>query len=1106
MKKTMFKDMLMEIKNTFKRFISILLIILLGAGFFAGIKAICPDMKIAVDNYLDESDFMDFKLISTFGITDEDVEAIKKQDEIDEAMPSYSFDVLVEENEKEFVVKLMTLPFLNSNASYINRIEIVDGRLPKLDNECVTEESFLKSTNLKIGDKLKISETGIDETTSDALKIKEYTIVGTVESPMYMSVNRGTTTLGSGRISAFAYVPEEAIDLKYYTEVFVTMKKAKVLKCFEDEYINLKDSTSEKLKELANMRKDERYNEILAEAKSKIQEGQDELDSAKKEANEKIDEATKQIEDAKLKISESEDELIQSESTANTEFANAQVTLNNAWNEYYTKENEYNTSKIQAEGMISNVEASISEGKQNIANLNSMINASNATILSKKGSIETKQIQISEYQAKLENASSEEAEKIRTNISNLEEEVSTLNTEIAIETAKVTELNNTLAEANSKVEYAVTQVNNSKAELENGRIALESTKSELNRNTVELANKKVTTYAQIEQGKSDLEEAKSEIEENEKKLEEEKITAQNKIDEAQIELDEAREELAELKKPEWYVLDRNMTESYVSYFQDADRVGAIAQVFPIIFFVVAALVSLTSMTRMVEEQRSQIGTLKALGYSKMQIASKYLLYAGIASIVGSIIGVFIGFDLLPRIIFSAYGIMYNMPDLVTKVYIEYAGVAIIVSVFCTCVATFIACIQTLKQVPATLMRPKAPKAGKRVFLEKINFIWKRFNFSQKVTARNILRYKKRFFMTIIGIGGCTALLVAGFGLKDSVTSMVPMQYEEVFNYNLQISYKDKTSQEDKKEFEESLHGKYGIEDFIEMSQTAMKFEANGISKDGMLIVPKDKDRMSEYINFRDRKSKEEYTLDNENVIISEKLANMLGVEEGDILDIKNSDNEIVQVKISNITENYIMHYVYMSPTLYSDIYNTSPKYNNLLVKSNEKSEEIQNLNIKEILKNDIISSANYTSGLRKAYEDTMSSLNSVVLVLIVSAGALAFVVLYNLSNINISERIRELATIKVLGFYDGEVSKYVYRENVILTILGIVIGLGMGYFLNMYLITTCEVDMVMFSRKLAWYSFVLASIVTVVFTVIVNIVTHFSLKKIDMIESLKSVE
>ncbi|MDO4282267.1 MAG: FtsX-like permease family protein [Clostridia bacterium] len=1106
MKKAMFKDMLMEIKNTYRRFISILLIILLGAGFFAGIKAICPDMKIAADNYLDESDFMDFKLLSTFGITEEDVKAIQKVDGVDQVMPSYSFDGIVEENEKEFVIKVMTLPFLNEEASYINKVELVNGRLPEKKDECVTEESFLKTSNLKIGDKLKISETGLEDTINDALTIKEYTIVGTVESPMYMTFNRGTTTLGSGRITAFVYIPEDTIDLDYYTEAFVTMDHAKELKCFEKEYEKLRDSQSEKLEELAKIRKNVRYDEIVNEAKAKIQEGQEELDSSKKEAEDKINDAQKQIEDAKTQINESEEALLVSENTANAEFANAQVTLDNAWNEYFAKENEYNESKVQAEATIGNVEASIIEGKQNIENLNSMIGLSNATIAAKKNAVITKQSQIAEYQAMLENASAEEAESIQNSISALENEVNTLNTEIAIESAKMTQLNKTVAEITAKINYATEQINTSRSELENARIMLENAKNELNKNTSEFANKKQTTYAQIEQGKQDIEDAKVEIEENERKLEEEKISAQEKIDEAQKELDEAKEELAEIKMPEWYVLDREKTESYVSYFQDADRVGAIAQVFPIIFFVVAALVSLTSMTRMVEEQRSQIGTLKALGYSKMQIASKYLLYAGIASIVGSIIGVMIGFDLLPRIIFNVYAIMYNMPDLVTDFHIGYATIAVLLSVLCTCVATFIACIQALRQVPAILMRPKAPKAGKRVFIEKIPFIWNKFNFSQKVTARNILRYKKRFFMTVIGIGGCTALLVAGFGLKDSVTSMVPLQYEDVFHYNLQIVYKDKASQDDKQEFENELVEKYGIEEFMEISQLAMKFEANDVSKDGMLIVPKDKDMISEYIHFRDRKSKEEYILDDESVIITEKIAKMLGVKKGDTVNIKNSDNEIVQVRVANITENYIIHYIYMSPTLYRNLYKEEPKYNNLIVKAKEESEEIQDSNIKDILKNDIVSSANYTEGLSKVYVDAMSSLNSVVLVLIVSAGALAFIVLYNLSNVNISERIRELATIKVLGFYDGEVSRYVYRENVVLTIIGIIVGLGMGYFLNVYIITTCEVDIVMFARKLAWYSYVLAALITIVFTVIVNIVTHFSLKKIDMIESLKSVE
>ncbi|MDO4283659.1 MAG: FtsX-like permease family protein [Clostridia bacterium] len=1203
MNKTIFKDMIMEIKHTYKRFISILLIILLGSGFFAGIKSVSPDMKIAADNYLDESEFMDFKLISTFGIDDEDIEAIKNEKEVEKVMPTYSVDVLMEQNEKEFVLKLMSLPFLGEE-EYINQLQLIDGRLPRQVNECVTEQKILDNANLKLGDKIKISDKSFDDTTKNLLSIREYTIVGIVNSPVYLSFDRGTTNLGSGSINGFVYVSNSSIHSDYYTEAYVTVKGARNLKCFEEDYEKLISEEKEKLETLARARKDETYNTIVEEYNAKIQQGEEELETFKTTSFEKIEEARNQIDEARSQIETSEASLDEQESQIQKQFLESDTQMQAAWDVYYQKEAEFNEKKASIEAQIRKLQNSVVQGAEGlIANLNNSINTSNQTIASKKSELATKQSQLNSKQSQL-NSKQNQLNTINSQISTKQSQISAKNREIQSKEAEITSkeqqvtektkelmynwwnamainaeiaklrgeifslrnqitvLNNEISKLNSEITSLNTQKNtltkeisslnseitllksqiatlNSQIEAENKKIALyqsqlnalndklnssspeigilkttleiaqtelNNIKNELNNRQAELNSAKSEATSEIERARQEINTVKTELDEKEKQLNDEELNVSLMIADAELELEEQKERLAEIKRPEWYVLDREKIESYASYFQDADRIGAVAKVFPVIFFIVAALVSLTSMTRMIEEQRSQIGTMKALGYERKQIMSKYLCYSLIATLIGCIIGIVLGVELLPRIVFSVYSIMYNIPKLVIQYNYVYILTAVLLSITCTCGATAFVCWQSLKEVPATLMRPKSPKTGKRIFLEKMPFIWKRINFSNKVTARNIFRYKKRFLMTVIGIGGCTALLLTGFGLREAITSMVPTQYREIFTYNLQISYKDKVSEEDKSKFEEELIGKYGVKSFIRGSQIAMEFEANDITKSGFLLVATNSSDLSEYVNLRNRETKEQCILDNDNVIITEKLAKLLNVKEGDTIIIRNIDNEEVEVNIAAISENYILHYVCMSSELYEKLYDRMPKYNNLLVKSDEFTEEEEEENLKQILDNDMISSAQYSRGLTKSIVEAMNSLDSVVYVLIVSAGALAFVVLYNLSNINIGERMRELATIKVLGFYDKEVEKYVYKENVLLTIIGIAVGIIMGYFLNSYVVTTCEVDLVMFTRELSWTSILMAIVITIIFAWIVNFVTRFSLKKIDMIESLKSIE
>ena len=568
-------------------------------------------------------------------------------------------------------------------------------------------------------------------------------------------------------------------------------------------------------------------------------------------------------------------------------------------------------------------------------------------------------------------------------------------------------------------------------------------------------------------------------------------------------------------KSDWYVLDRNQNTGYASYSQDSERIANIGKVFPVVFFVIAALISLTSMTRMVEEQRVQIGTLKALGYTKVQIALKYIIYAVLATLIGGIIGMLLGFRILPEIIYNMYAMMYSMKDVVLEFNTGIAITGLGLALICTVGATITACYKELNLQPASLMRPKSPKAGKRVLLEKISWLWSKLKFTQKVTIRNVFRYKKRVSMTIIGILGCTALMVAGFGLRESVSNMIPLQYGEVFLYDMSITLKnEQTSDEIQKHIDEVCNIKTNdkdndVTDAMAFNMQAVEILNKETKQDIQLIVPKKTEMLSDYIILENRVSKEKYSLSDNGVVITEKLAKLLDIKQGDKITIKNSNDKQAEVEVKGITRNYLMHYMYISPEYYESIFGEKVKYNTILLKEQSevrKSEESENKLGKKILENSNISKVTFMSQTKSIFDEVMDNMTFVVWILIISAGLLAFVVLYNLANVNISERIRELATIKVLGFYDKEVYDYVGRETTILTIIGILIGLIAGYFLEMFILKTCELDILMFDTRISIWSYVYSASLTILFTLIVSVVTYFALKKIDMIESLKSVE
>ena len=1079
MKKALLKNSVKEIKNTYKRFISILLMAFLGVGFFAGLRATSPDMLRTIDNYYKEQNVYDIQVLSTLGLTSNDVEEISKIENVERVSKSYEIDGKIDIDNKEIITKFITI-------EDVNKPILLNGNMPQNQDECLVEESFLTSNNKKIGDTITVD---IEDTQNDDgekikyLKTNELKIVGTVKSPLFIARDRGTSKLGSGKINYYIYIPENNINASdIYTNIYVTVKDAKKYETSSKEYEDYIEEVKENIEQIKEKQEKERHDTLVAKAQEKLDDAEEEYNSKKQDGQTKIDDASKKIEDGKKKIEEAELELKQNREKADTEFKNAENKLAKAKKEIENNEKTLSDKEQEANTQIENLKGQRNQLQDNLNQINQTLAGT--------------QEQYNLILNALENASLPEEQR----------------NQYELQKAQLEAGINTLNENKEKVQSGIKQIDDGieegTKEIQNAKNQIKQAKNELSKQEKTLSNKKKTTYNKIEKAEKELADKKQELQDGEEELNKNKQEFETQIKDAEKKLSDAKEKISEIENPKWYILDRNSNSGYVSFIQDTKSIDNISKVFPVVFFIVATLISLTSMTRMVEEQRGQIGTLKALGYNKLQIMMKYIIYAGIATIVGSVLGMCVGFIILPEIIWMMYGMMYQMTD---KILIsfnwKYGGIGLILISICIIGATIYTTLKELVSTPSVLMRPKAPKGGNRVIMEKIPFIWKRLNFSQKVTVRNIFRYKKRFFMTIIGILGCTALILTGFGVKDSVKQIIPNQFENVFMYDMQISLKESLTEEKRQEFKNKLTQNSEIKKAVSIYMTS-ETAVNGDNEENVqIIVPENQEELNGIINIKDIKNKKQTIKLTENEIcLTDKAAQLLGVKVGDTLTLKDVDENEVNIKISNVVENYVSHYVYMTKETYKKLYNKDFKANVVFIQNVKLNDEEQDKLAKEIMNMSEVSGIVNMTSTMKSIDDMMNLLNYVVIVLIVSAGLLAFVVLYNLANVNISERIRELATIKVLGFYDKEVYDYIARETVILTIIGIALGLVAGYFLNYYLMGTCEINMLRFSKTIKPISYVYASLITIVFTLIVNIATYFALKKIDMIESLKSVE
>lgn len=963
------KDYYTEIKKSFSRFVSILLIVALGVAFYAGIRSTEPDMRLTGDKLYDESNLLDLKVISTMGLSQSDVEAINNLENIEKAIGSYSADVIAQTGKNNSVLRFMSL------LDGVNVVTMTDGNQPVNITECIVDETFMENEKLSIGDTITVKGAGQAEVT-DLLKETEYKIVGTFTTTQYMSSSsKGTSSVGNGKIEGLVIVKEEAFAIDVFTEIYAVVKDAKELICYDDDYHN------------------------------------------------KIEEAKKMIEDTIMDgcILAKYDEL-------------------------------YGSATEIIEGIESNITDTnqiIAKSKKTIKKLNSAITKAEKAKASVEEEIAKSQQKIEMFDAFI---------------------------------AQYSDLGYVPAGILNTYDVSIAQMEREKQQYIEAKEPYEQIVTE--------------SETIISQSKDGIIQAKAAITE-----------AERILNDLELGLADANEARDALESPTWYLTDRTHIQTYVEYDLDAERISNIGIVFPVIFFLVATLVSLTTMTRMIAEQRTQIGTLKALGYSKFTIAFKYIKYALSATVTGSVIGIFIGSKLFPVVILNAYQLLYpSLHNVVTPINWEHAVTATVIAIVCVLVATIFASFKTLSSSASDLMRPESPKMGKKILLERIPFVWKHLNFNAKSTIRNLVRYKKRFFMTLFGVSGCMALIVVGFGLKDSTSEIVNMQYGQLHTYDAAIEFNLSSNIKRMEEVNDFLDNDERVSDYLRINESTVEVSSGSRKVSGTAIVPVDETKISDYIVLRENSSKEAISIPENEIVVSEKLAKLLNVKVGDAIQVSIGETDKREIKIGAITENYVFHYIYLSPQLYQQVFNKEPSYNKILLRTNPDKDVDTAAFTDELLNLKAINSVSFIQTLQDKFQDLLRSIDIIVMVLVVSAGALAFIVLYNLNNINITERKRELATLKVLGFYNKEVTGYIYRENIIITILGLVIGCGLGAVLHQFVIRTAEVDIIMFSRQIFPVSYLYSALITIVFSILINITMYFKLKKINMAESIKTID
>lgn len=1098
------KNTMREITKTKSRFLSILLICAIGVGFFSGVRAASGDMRVSADDYYDSHNLFDLRVVSTFGLTDGDLEAIESIDGVDGAYVSRYTDLSMYCGEKEYITRVYS-----ETPEEINRIDISEGRIPQAEDEAIVDGTF--GANISIGDTVTLEDpTDADEF---PLKRREYTIVGMYHTPMFIDkTHRGSTNIGDGVIDSLMIVSGEQFTQEPYTEIYIRSDKLKDEKSYSNEYERLRDEISGKLETLGEERSEIRYGEVLGDALQEIEDGETELADAKADGQKELDDALKKLEDAKQQIADGEKEL----EDAKAKLDDAKPQLDDAEKQFSDARKQLDDAKAE----LDKNKPVLDEAKETLdASLKEITDGETQLAQAKTQLDETaKQLAEAEQQLVAQKAQLEQLGAMMPpeQLAAAREQIAAAETQLtqgkAMYEAGLAEYNENakrISDGRAAYESGLAEYRAGLAEYNAGLEKYNSGEADYQSGFAEFQTKKaeyengVTEY---NKGVEDIEQAKKDYAQGEKDYEDGKSEFETKIADAEKELADAREKIADAGEAKWYVFTRDDNSGYSEYDSNAERISRIAAIFPVFFLLVAGLVCLTTMSRMVEEQRTQIGTLKALGYSRGAIMRHYMTYAVTAALIGGILGAIGGCFLFPGVIVFAYSMMYRIVD----IHFMFTADNLILSIGSMTLAiaatVYFSCGKALKETPASLMRPKAPKAGKRIFLEKIPFIWNKMNFFAKVSARNLIRYKRRMIMTIVGIAGCTALSLTGFGLKNSINDIVNLQYNDIYRYSGYAAFDEDIKPSELESVYKSLTDYEPDTDYTRALIKQYDLEFSGNTVPCYITAAEDSELFGTFVDMRERVSRKPLSMSG-GAVITEKAAKLLGAKTGDEITVKVSEGDNKKVTISGITEQYTGHYLYLSESLYEETFGQAPKYNMVYFNNGiSRDDDVQEKFTAHMLENEDIMAVIMNASSLASIFDTLKIMDLVVLVLIASAAALAFVVLYNLTNVNITERIREIATLKVLGFYDLEVSSYVFRESIVLSLVGALAGLGLGYALCMFVITTAELDEMMFGRNIHATSYLLAFLVTAAFSLIVNLIMTKVLKKVSMVESLKSVE
>ncbi len=1189
MTKSYVTDSLRSIKRTFSRFVSIIAIVAMGSGLFCGLNAVGPDMKETANEYYYKYNLMDLRLQSYIGLYEEDLEQIRAIEGVKAVQGAKFVDGYVqtfsEENQEyegivdidgsELTVRVMGVDLLKAvdfengidDPNYINRLKLVEGRYPEADNECVITCSGLTTPEqFKVGGTIKV--IGDEEEITYSLKYNTFNVVGIIQTPYWVSYERGVTTAGSGKLGDFVYVTNDAFTDKvgYYSEAYVTLEGADEFEAYTDEYDEFVSGMRQKIAEASEPIAAARRTKLKVGLKQKLADAKIKIEQAEATIGTKLEDGKKQLDYLYELERDGEKMLEEAQKTLDEEYKKAQSQLEsgntdymaavNEYNEKYTtvsnkkvelanKKTEYNTKRMEADA----AKEKLAEAKTQLSLAEAEIKVTEGLITSTQSTLETleanqnvsqEDLHLDQIADRLEETNPELA-KILLSASNLtaqgmaadaivevEQLLDQYQTELAVAKEQKDAGQKEYDAKKAEFDAADAQLNSAKKQLDDAEVQLadaerklaefknqiEASGDKLQYGSIEAQTKYMAAQAELALRSTQYQNIQEIIAKAEKTYNESAEQVNAKIGSVKTEYEKGQNLLQNIEDSVgWSVYTRHDSPGYTGYGQAADNMVRLAYIFPTFFFIVSTLVCLTTMTRMVEEERTQLGTLKALGYSNKMISGKYLLYSAVASFVGVILGTIIGSVGIPLAICGAWGIMYEMPSTILQFLPLYIVLGIIIAIGSTVLAAYLACRKELVTVPAVLMRPKPPKAGKRVFLENISGIWSKLSFTSKVTVRNLFRNKIRFAVTVIGIAGCTALILAAFGLRDAIGGVIDNQYGKetgVAQYDLQVVFKDGQVDYDNSSLVHEVNALEGVESsmlgylkvctgYSDRSDKSMEID---------ILVPQNP---ADFQNFIDLKlNKNDVPLTDEGAVITTKLAKKTNTQIGDTLTVswtEGSKTYEYEVLVTGIVDNYTFHYVYMTPYYFSTLINSPLTYNYLFCKVDDAFTTEQRAFLEKTV-NEIrgVNGSVFTTVVIDNFNNIVNTLNLVILVFILAAMSLAFVVLYNLNNINVNERIRELATLKVLGFYNGEVSAYIYRENIFLTLIGIAIGLVLGIPLNIAVVGVVDIDQLTFNTTLKPTSFLIAIVMTAVFAIIVNVLMHFKLKKISMVESLKSVE